>query len=875
MSTITSPIIQQRIYIGGLDPDRLTAREVLARLKTVPGVRIEEITTTKTTTVSFHQDDYLKQQRFVHVQATLVQSLEQKQQESLSHQQQLQDDKTMTPPSTTTATTTTTTTSPLQILQKLYHNVKWKGCKLTVQAAKPHFLERLAQEIQQRKEAQSGVLLSQQQEPTLSTTTTTLSSIVPLLGSSTTTTSSNTLTTTTSTTALTTSSSSRRQLKIRQRHGRTTVLVDTKPWQVNNWTTFERMMQKKKRQRMAAALIQASGADTHTPGHRPVPHQHQQHATRNNGKATPTTINNNNLAIRAVHLRFVAADSDAGENNGTKRANKENNNDDGDDDEEDDDDDGDTSSNNRSSSNNNMIALEQEDDIADHSKSKKSLVDKDTKPPSRYVWSDDDEEDEEDNDDEESSSSIVRERNHRFEEDGEEEETKESHLHVMVDHDKPPYSRALTTTSLALHAAKSQQQQHVVLDEFAAAIDVSQLDDPQDDNDDDDEDDKSDTASWPESPSKQSRDGADDAKDAPLHLQDDIESNLKVLSIIFPDMHVKPMIMVDDEDGSQRTLDANGNRNLFSASSLRRGGGVGMQRYDPTNPVSAQQFEKPFATDMNPLANESSHKQDESQATGDSSKTNDHPETLKATATNTGNSKGPTVKSGYVYEQDQLEQIFRQARSGGDVADGHEEEEEDDGRDQNAPSSFQQATTSASVTGFSFGFHLEQSLPPASPPPVAAVTTPLQPEEKVRAKGLQGDSMTDASLPNGNPVEQSAMDVADQLETHSAVGSPHSQVAVMGDDDAGLEGDEPRAPMQSHLPPRRVAGVWFPPEVLDQYVADFYAMNDGARIMADLEGFRHDPAVQEQWNHERYILTQDWKRKRKFALTKQNNHKRG
>jgi hypothetical protein len=62
----------------------------------------------------------------------------------------------------------------------------------------------------------------------------------------------------------------------------------------------------------------------------------------------------------------------------------------------------------------------------------------------------------------------------------------------------------------------------------------------------------------------------------------------------------------------------------------------------------------------------------------------------------------------------------------------------------------------------------------------------------------------------------------------------------------------------------------FPNEsMLNEMVRNFYKMNDGERIMNDVDEWRNDPSVKDKWLKERLALTQDWKRKKKFALSKQ------
>jgi hypothetical protein len=144
----------ERVYIGGLDPSRLTAQEIMDRLQTdVQELQVElrEISVSKGT--------------YCHFGAV-----------------SLQNDRTA-----------------LEILRKLYNNVKWKGCKIKVEEAKPHFLERLAKQHQER--------LSQPTQQAKA-------GIIP------------------------------RHLKIRKGYGEESWKVDTKPCKVKDWSAFSKMRQK-------------------------------------------------------------------------------------------------------------------------------------------------------------------------------------------------------------------------------------------------------------------------------------------------------------------------------------------------------------------------------------------------------------------------------------------------------------------------------------------------------------------------------------------------------------------------------------------------------------------------------------------------------
>jgi hypothetical protein len=67
---------------------------------------------------------------------------------------------------------------------------------------------------------------------------------------------------------------------------------------------------------------------------------------------------------------------------------------------------------------------------------------------------------------------------------------------------------------------------------------------------------------------------------------------------------------------------------------------------------------------------------------------------------------------------------------------------------------------------------------------------------------------------------------------------------------------------------KRRRGPIFSDEELDKYVEDFFGYNNGDHILRDLEGFRNDESLKEEWMKERAALTKDWKRKQKHALSR-------
>jgi hypothetical protein len=151
-----------RIFIGGLDPPRLTGEDMVSRLKSLD---IEVLSVIDK-----------KNKSFLHLTATSKGS-----------------------------------ESALDIISKKYNNVKWKGCKISVAEARPHFLERLEMERKELAEASQQSEM-QQQEPVTAPPDEENhpTSNIP------------------------------RRLRIRKKFGDEAYHVDTKPWSVDNWSNFSK-----------------------------------------------------------------------------------------------------------------------------------------------------------------------------------------------------------------------------------------------------------------------------------------------------------------------------------------------------------------------------------------------------------------------------------------------------------------------------------------------------------------------------------------------------------------------------------------------------------------------------------------------------------
>ena len=184
----------ERIYIGGLDPPRLTAEEVVSRLERIAGVDIRS------------KDLVGNEKSFFYVNAVSGNEI-----------------------------------SALDKIAKQYNNVTWKRCKLVVQAARPHFLERLAKERLQR----NGPERQQKEKEARA---------IP------------------------------RHLRIRQKFGEEAFPVDTKPATTSDWSDFSRLLSKLRQRR-----------EQHSESLRHAKHEH---------KNIPLLGRKKEFRNRAVHLRW-------------------------------------------------------------------------------------------------------------------------------------------------------------------------------------------------------------------------------------------------------------------------------------------------------------------------------------------------------------------------------------------------------------------------------------------------------------------------------------------------------------------------------------------------------------------------------------------
>ena len=110
----------ERVYIGGIDPDKLPRSLVVNRIKSLRGIEVKDVD------IPRENSDYF----FVNL--TLAKELERVADEDGSSSSELSEPK----PEKTQTTAT-------EILIQKYNNTKWRGCKIRVEAAQISFMQRL------------------------------------------------------------------------------------------------------------------------------------------------------------------------------------------------------------------------------------------------------------------------------------------------------------------------------------------------------------------------------------------------------------------------------------------------------------------------------------------------------------------------------------------------------------------------------------------------------------------------------------------------------------------------------------------------------------------------------------------------------------
>lgn len=555
--------MEERIYIGGLNPPRLTAKEVAARLESVDGVEI------------CSKDLVGGDKKFFYVNAISTDKI-----------------------------------SALDKISKQYNNVIWKQCKLVVQAARPHFLERLEQERQQREEQHQN-----DKEASLAAR-----SHIP------------------------------RHLKIRQKFGQQAHQVDTKPCRTDEWNDFCRVVSKLRTKRQQQ---QQHDAETQTTKRR-----HKSHVQEKN---EALVAKKKAFLNRAVHLRWsedMNSESSSSEPSLVEAVldgrNESEDTSSSATEESDSDSDDSSESDSRPLENGKKSAYvwsdEEPDESSEDADHDNIIEEEGGLHSDESVSSESDSEEENEENDELLSKHLQQQQSQRASPVDETPARYEWSSDESSDNDEGP--RRQTSSALEPDSLKETT-------EFSAAIDfdgdASSLKEDSQDED---------------SQSSDQRKSPADSQ----NLNDDVKANLSVLSSLFPDMAETRPVPLDNhkgegeqDEGKSRAMQPGWENGPSSNGGPAMSDGLGlMQRFDPTK-ESAKKYilepskssvegEDPRETEsLNVTREGSSDESESSDSSGDESESSDAPKSEE------GDSKTA------VYEQGKLEGIFRQARtSGGD-----------------------------------------------------------------------------------------------------------------------------------------------------------------------------------------------------------------
>ena len=885
----------QRIYIGGIDPQRLTIDDVSSRLR-----RLVDVVSIETPASKPSDDCFVNTgPSFFYLNARCPPAEEDAAEND-----------------TAESAATPAKASPLQVLSKAYNNVKWKGCTLRVEEARPHFLDRLRLEREERERKERQEMEEGQQSEDAKASDNENQSATEEAAPSV--------------------ANLPRNLRIRRRHGEEAFKVDTKPIDVGStavddtnahggnkwksraesnhrnarrsasetqWENFGTALDKLRRKR-------AKHADQYAEQKRRLKRQAKGRGPKggidDDSIEDVGSLNAKVFLNRAVHVRF---DEDA-ENDAAFKAD-------------------DISSSKRKDENNSNNAryevMVEESSIGDESSTTSSDSDSsddgrnldDAEAKNDYTWSDDDGDDESSADE---ANKGLADKTNIDEEDASSDDLDDG---SVVSNDGPS-TKALVDTK------KEEQTKAVPTAGGYAWSD----DDSSDDDSSDDEDthqpirgprdmgrsfsslkpvdyDKPDGCKECSGPTdydefssavdftggdvfNDSQDGEEE--DAPItnnnggedyQLDNDVSANLNVLGQLFPDMaRIKAnQPSAPDEDG-----EANTQADGFTPQVSRPGWGVTglMQRYDPNDSKSAK-FEvevsdtkresevKEAAGDE--ISDSGSDAEEEEAADGSndlsanaSTSSEDTDDTDVESEGDNENVKEDTKKESgaddqmeidkevgaedrdvddkkEVYEQDKLEGIFQEARTGG-VSGGFQMSQlfGDLGSAQQPEP---ESNTKESASGFSFGFNVGGGDNGKADDPPAAMA--------IGGKSASGFSFS-FSMPAG--TDEQGSDAKDVVQPG------HGQI----DGSMGSLRAPPSKEPEVKLKRRR--GLLLPEDVLDELEQSFFHMNEGKQILEDYESMKADPESQSAWQEERKTLTLDWKRKQKFALSQKQKRRK-
>lgn len=282
-------------------------------------------------------------------------------------------------------------------------------------------------------------------------------------------------------------------------------------------------------------------------------------------------------------------------------------------------------------------------------------------------------------------------------------------------------------------------------------------------------------------------------------ISHDVDTNLKVLGQLFPEIsHQKSDTTEHSNQTSKRDNNASSGWGQFGQ----------MLRYDPTNIQSSQKFQLDDDATTKGGTGEKGTRPTQSTKGKNDVLESTMPLFDKPTEQQEFGEPKENPDSLAIYEQGKLEQVFKTIRESSSTA------------------------ISLGEDSFSFGFSVEPNQKSEFPAP-----------------GRFSFSFPSNDRTSDNAYQPKSKEIKESSEPNIT-----RNIA----DKRNESGDRLQRAFQ------------FPNEKdLDEYVRHFYHdFNDGARIINDLEQWRNDPDVKQRWLKERLSLTQDWKRKQKAAAAR-------
>ena len=686
--------------------------------------------------------------------------------------------------------------SPLDLTKKLFHNVKWKGCKLSVEPAKPHFLERLKQEREALSKNQTQVKLgSEQQSEQIPQEECGMSHLA---------------------------NPPKRFYKIRRGFGETVWRVDTKPYQVDSFAGFRKLRSKLARQKRDLEQQQKS-----------------QHSPK--GKKQKQS-NSSKTNTRAIHMRFdesivagaasippddscyerldmkIKPDDEAsvlstGSSPSESDERLESNHDD--------DEENNMTSNktyqwsDEDSNNSSSTEGSIEDEVDETETIRKDPMDTKTIPQTSPVNEDLSYSSEEERD--EIKDSINQQKVKSFQQEeptiplATERQPGEDGYDDSSDNKNMPANNSKHTEPSSVNHSGTgggRSQKYVWSDDESSSSEVANDDEaltqnyqmkerwnPMDEFAMGDNGDEVDFRKDIEASN------FEDEKTSPINtnLDEEANANQSILAQLFPEL-----------SGTKRTSESASATKYQENSnwpSSRQ-----MLRFDPTQ-LSAQKYilekEKPMQATSDAEEDKSDSDDIETHHDGEANIATNEEQVVAEDS-----SKGEAV-----YRQDALETVFKEAREAESEVVVLDTEEE------------------AAQTGFSFSFSVGD--------------TPQKPQEKSSSAPTDGFSFS--------------FDFQSKSQAEPTVSNSIDEQKITSKGDAGSD------MVDAENKARRRYGLGIPSEDLSNYVRSFLEYDDGKRIIEDPQGYKKDPTVQAKWEEERKVLTHDWKRKRKLAVSRRGN----